>query len=105
LPWSLSKTAIDLSNMGALITSLGMTRQANLFAPFFTIDPGMLDPYFKVYRRKFCRGLFLLTVLVGQRMRAVDRLYSPGGTLYERSRQSFLSAVAAKKARRRLLLE
>ena len=96
LPWSLSRTAIDLSNMCALISSLGLTSQSNDFAPFFTIDPGTLDPYFKVYRRRFCRGLFRLAVLVGRaRKRAIHRLCVPGGTWYERSRQSFLSAASA----------
>ena len=96
LPWSLSRTAIDLSNMGELISSLGLISQSNLFAPFFTIDPGTLDPYFKVYRRKFCRGLFRLAVLVGRaRKRAIHRLCVPGGKWYERSRQSFLSAASA----------
>ncbi len=96
LPWSLSRIAIDLANMGALISSLGLTSQSNVFAPFFTIDPRTLDPYFKVYCRKFWRGLFQLAVLVGHaRKRAIHWLCVLGGTLYKHIWQSFVLAASA----------
>jgi Leucine-rich repeat (LRR) protein len=95
LPWSLSRTGIELSRMDKLISSLGLTNEARGYEPYFTIHPGMLDPYFSVYRKRLCRGLFKLVMLVGRsRKRAIDRLCSPGGIWYERSRESFLSAVA-----------
>ncbi|KAL3811523.1 hypothetical protein ACHAXA_010299 [Cyclostephanos tholiformis] len=94
LPWSLSGNEIELWDMEALVSSLGLAREGRAW-PFFTIEPGMLDSYFSIYRKRLCRGFFKLVVLVGRsRRRAIDRLCSPGGMWYERSRESFLSAVA-----------
>lgn len=95
LPWSLSRTGIELSGMGKLISSLGLKNEARGCEPYFTIQPGALDRYFSAYRKRLCRGLFRLVMLVGRsRKRAIDRLCCPGGLWYERSRESFLAAVA-----------
>eukprot|EP00579_Thalassiosira_antarctica_P000076 CAMPEP_0201868050 /NCGR_PEP_ID=MMETSP0902-20130614/2093_1 /ASSEMBLY_ACC=CAM_ASM_000551 /TAXON_ID=420261 /ORGANISM="Thalassiosira antarctica, Strain CCMP982" /LENGTH=356 /DNA_ID=CAMNT_0048393339 /DNA_START=214 /DNA_END=1281 /DNA_ORIENTATION=- len=97
LPWTLSRlnasTCIDLSNTWGLISNMGMTKTAKAFGPpFLTIDPTI--PYFSNTRKKFYHGLFWLIVHFGRaRKRAIERLYAPGGTRYEESRERFEEAI------------
>mmetsp|Transcript_6031 Transcript_6031/g.13191 ORF Transcript_6031/g.13191 Transcript_6031/m.13191 type:complete len:351 (+) Transcript_6031:274-1326(+) len=97
LPWTLSRldagVSIDLSNMWGLLSNMRLTKAAKAFGPpFFTIEP--TARYFVYARKKFYHGLFWLVVYFGRaRKRAIERLYAPGGTRYEESRERFEEAI------------